>query len=692
MTNLRLSCAVTLFFCVCPHMLKASQSRDERYYRTTEFTFGNLAISHAHVRVVGLVRSNHDYDVVQMLVIDRGHVRIHANGVVSTKGGSADQIEGDIAEGTDSDPAATLRGTFRWDKGKLVECDLESLHMRLKRTTGNIPVSGGMLVPGSAGIIFIDNRATISSSGIGSKGLLRLALPNSRIDGAKVSLQNVAFGMNLKSSADDPPVFEVDLMSGAITPARAAFHSDTAKVEKPALLNFYPNEDVSSSELTLRGASVEFDGGRAHLRVGTITLQHPAVKLKGHQDLPIAAIDSYVAQDVTSDSENTQLTFATVRGRQAYPRPNPWELANRLNGAGVFASDTLLPVANSDLRYIRVSDLMSLYKVLGVNDSSKTTITGVVIQQDDGLVTKVIVSTIPAKPPKDNIAIEHPICLFVGGVSGLAAGLAVDAVLAEFPIAAGASVWLSTTSPVNPWMAGPSFMATFAVSKTAVTFLGGGPPYTGFDGLAAGIAGHLASDYCEVLIAHMPNRYVVGEPDYFFHPVLFEGISVSPNQLLEDELSIRYQLYLNRAVKSSTLRHDPRYRELNLKMSAMNSVLKTVRGNASQIRDLNLTKQAVRSQQWDTTETARKEEIDRHERGNLATSASTKYAGDQRRAYEEQQREAQRRVTPGPSGQPTVPGAPPAQPYPGPSGNPSAPSNCGAPNCVSTTVNGGKPK
>jgi len=690
MSQLKLSCAATLLFCICSHMLSASQSRDERYYRTTEFTLGNLVISHAHVRVVGIVRNSREYDVVQMLVIDKGHVRIRANGVVLTKGGSADQIEGEIAEGTDSDPAAMLRGTFRWDKGQLVACDLDSLHMRLKRTTGNIPVSGGMLVPGSAGIIFIDNKATINVSGTSSKGLLRLALPNSRIENAKVSLQNVAFNMNLKSSADDPPVFEVDLMSGAIALERAAFQSDTAKVAKPALLNFYPNEDISSSGLTLRGASIQFNAGRAHLRVGNITLEHPSIKVKGHQDLPIVAVDSYVARDVTSDSDNTQLTFATLRGSQAYPKPDPWELANRLNGAGAFAQDVFLPVSNSDLRYVRLSDLMTLYKLLGIQDQSKATITRVVIQQDQGVITKIAIDTIPANPPKDSVQVEHPICVFVGTVSGVAAGVAVDAVLAEIPIAAGATVWLRVTSPVNPWLAGPSFLGTFAVSKGAVRLVGSG--FTGFDGLAAGVAGHLTSDYCEVLIAHMPNHYSIGAPDYIFHPIVFEGISMRPDELMEDELSLKYQLYLGRAVKTSTLRNDPRYRELNLKMSATNSVLKTVRGDASQIRDLNLTKEAVRSQQWATTETARKEQIDRHEAGNSAMSANTKYAGDQRRAQEEQQREAQRRVTPGPSGQPTVPGAPPPQPYPGSSGNNSVPTNCDAPNCVSTTVNGGNRK
>jgi hypothetical protein len=680
MPHQKLSCAAIFLLFICPCMVNAFQGREQRYYRTTELTFGNLVISHAHVRVVGLVRNSREYDVVQMLVIDRGHVRIRANGVVSTKAGSADQIEGEIGEGTDSDPAATLRGTFRWDKGKLVECDLESLHMRLKKTTGNIPITGGMLIPSPAGIIFIDNKATISFSGTGSKGLLSLTLPNARIDGAKISLQNVAFNLNLKSRPDDPPVFEVDLMSGTIAPARAAFHSDSARIAKPALLNFYPHEDVTSSEITLQGTSVEFNGGQAHLHVGTITLEHPAIKVKGHQQLPIAAVDSYIARDVTSDSQSGQLTYSNLHSAKAYARSDPWELANRLNGAGVFAPDVLLPVPNSDLRYVKLSDLVKLYEMLGINDPSKTTITRVVIQQDDGMITKISIDTIPAQPPKDALQIEHPICVFVDNAAGgIAAGMAVEALLGDLPLAAGTAAWLRVTSPLNPWIAGPSFYGAFAVSEKALEFV-------------KDTIGDAAGNYCEVLIAHMPNHYTIGESDYVYHPVVFEGISVSPDYLFQDELSMRYQLYLGRAIKASTLRHDPRYRELTLKMSAMNSVLKTVRGNASQIRDLNLTKQAARSQQWATTETARKEEIDRHEAGNLATSASTKYAGDQQRAREEQQREAQRRVTPGPSGQPTVPGAPPPQPYPGPPGSQSGPSNCGAPNCVSTTVNGGNNK
>jgi hypothetical protein len=690
MSNPKLSC---LFLCLTflhPAVLGASQGQEGKYYKLTSLDVGNLAITKAHVRLVAILRNSKDYDEVQVFTLDRGHVHIRANGVSNAKNGLQDAIEGDIADGTDDDPAAILKGTFRWEKGKLVQCNLESIRIRLRNASGKIAIAGGKLVPGPSRLLFLENKDSVTFAEEQSKGVLRITLVGATIEAAKFEIQKSAFTANLKSRLDSPPQFDVDLRSGNIAPAKAIFHLDSTKLAQPHSMNFFPGEQVSSDSVVFDNLSVEFKEGKTHLTIGKVSLAKPAITLKGYDNLPILPVESYQAHEVAADSQTGQLTYSDLRSTKAFAKPDPWELANRLNGAGVFAPEVLLPIANSDLRYVKLSDLMTLYKVLGINDQSKTTITGVIIQQDAGVITKIIVDTIPAKPPKDNVAVEHPICLFVGGVSGLAAGMAVDALLVEFPVAAGVSVWLTATSPLNPWMAGPSFMGTFAVSKTAVTFLGGGPKYTGFDGLAAGVAGHLASDYCEVLIAHMPNRYIIGQPDYVFHPVVFEGVSLSPDRLLEDELSIRYQLYLGRAIKTSTLRRDPRYRE---QMSALSSVLKTVRDNTVQVRDLNVTKQNEYADKWKAVEAIRRKEIDNHELGNLSASAGTKYAGDRKQAYDEQQREAQRRVTPGPSGQPAVPGAPPPQPYPGPSGSkPSPNTNCGAPNCISTTATVGHPK
>jgi len=679
------------FICVLP--LSAAQGPEEKYYKAKGVNLGNLVISNAHVRLVAIPRSRKDYDDVQILVVDRGHVRIRANGASTSNPESHDAIEGDIADGTDSDPAATLRGAFRWEKGQIVECNLGSLHIRLRRAIGKIPVSEGEMIPGSSRIIFVDNKGAINLSGGHESGFLKLTLPGAEIRGANIAVQKVKFKANLKSRLDDPAELEIDLATGNIVPTNGRFQAANAKLTQPVSMHFFPGEDVSSATVALTSLSVEFVSGKAHLKISDVSLANPAIEVKGHEGLPIVAAESYVAHDVSSDSAGAQFTFNEIHSSRAYAKPDRWELANRLNGAGVFAQDVLLPVANTDIRYVKLADLVNLYKTLGINDESKTTITRVVIQQDNGVVTNISIDTMPAKPPSGNVQIEHPVCVFVGTVSGVAAGAAVDALLAEVPIAAGATVWLRVTSPVNPWIAGPSFFGTFAVSSGAVRLVGKG--FTGFDGLAVAAGYHVASDYCEVLIAHMPNHYSIGTPDYTYHPIVFEGLSVTPDRLFEDELSMRYQLYLGQAVKTSTLRHDPRYRELNNKMSVTNVSLKTVRENASHIRDVNETKQAEYTHQWAAVEAARKQEIDQHELGNLEASSTVKYVGDQKRAYEEQQREAQKRVTPGPSGQPQVPGTPPAQPPPpgygyggGTSG--SNTEGCGGtPNCIHTTANPG---
>jgi hypothetical protein len=692
MTYKRWSSFLLLSTFVSVFPLSATQGPEEKYYRAKTVDLGNLVISNAHVHLVAIPRSPKDYDDVQVLAIDRGHVYIRANGATTSKPASHDAIEGDIADGTDSDPAATLRGVFRWEKGKIVECNLVSLHIRLRRATGEIPISEGKIIPGASRIIFVDNKGMINLSGGHDNGFLKVTLPGAEIKEANIVVQKAKFKANLQSRLDDPPELEIDLSSGNITPTNGKFQAAAnTKITQPVSMNFFPGEEVSSSTLALTNLSVELRDGKAHLKIADVSLENPAIKVKGHEDLPIVATESYLAHDVSSDSPGAQFTFTEIHSSKAYAKPDRWELANRLNGAGVFAQEVLLPVANSDIHYVKLSDLMNLYKILGINDDSKTTITRVVIQQDSGVITKISVDTLPAKPPANNVQIEHPVCVFIGTVSGVSAGIAVDALLAEVPIAAGATAWLRVTSPVNPWIAGPSFFGTFAVSSGAVRLVGKG--FTGFDGLAVAAGYHLTSDYCEVLIAHMPNHYSIGTPDYTYHPIVFEGISVTPDRLFEDELSMRYQLYLGQAVKTSALRHDPLYRELNNKMSATTALLKTVRENASQIRDVNEAKQAEYAQQWTAAEVARKAETDKYELGNLAASATVKYVGDQKRAYEEQQREAQKRVTPGPSGQPQVPGTPPAQPPPPGYGGGKSSSNTdgcgGSPNCIHVTAHPG---
>jgi hypothetical protein len=632
---------------------------------------------------VAILRNNKEYDEVQILTLDRGHVHIRANGVLNARSGPQNAIEGEIADGTDDDPAAILKGAFRWEKGKLIQCNLESIRIRLRNTGGRIPIAGGNLVPALSRLLFLENKNPITFAGGQSKGILRLTLVGAAIEGAKFEIQKTVFTANLKSRTNNPPQLDVDLGSGNIAPATATFHLDSAKLSQPHSMNFFPGEQVSSDVIVLDNLSVQFREGKTHLIIANISLAKPSIKVKGHEDLPIVAAESYLAHDVEADSQSTQLTYSDLHSAKAYAKSDPWALANRLNGAGVFAPDVFLPIANSDLRYVKLSDLVNLYKVLGINDRSKTTITRVVIKQDNGVITRISIDTIPAEPPKDALQIEHPICVFLDkAVGGIAAGLAVEAILGDLPLAAGTTVWLKMTSPINPWIAGPSFYAAFAVSEKAVEFV-------------KDTLGDVAGNYCEVFIAHMPNHYTIGEPDYVYHPVVFEGISVSPDRLFQDELSMRYQMYLGRAIRTSTLRNDPRYRDLKMTMSAKDSELKAVRDSTAQVRDANATKQSESAQQWDTVEAARKKEIDGYEAGNLGMSTATKYAGDQQRAQEERQREAQKRVTPGPSGQPQVPGAPPLQPPPpGSRGGGSGPGTdaCGSPNCISIRARTGGPK
>jgi hypothetical protein len=166
----------------------------------------------------------------------------------------------------------------------------------------------------------------------------------------------------------------------------------------------------------------------------------------------------------------------------------------------------------------------------------------------------------------------------VENLVGFAAGAAVDALFSEIPLYASTNVWLRVTNPLNPRFAVPSFVTTFAVSKGAIKLFGKGFDYKGlgFDGLAAAVAGKAASDYCEVLVAQLPNRLVFTRPNYLVRPYLFETIQKGLDSLFADDIGAKYHMFLGNAVRVSDLLKDPSVRSVVQGHNKQGEVLKAL--------------------------------------------------------------------------------------------------------------------
>ena len=584
--------------CVVPILLVlggglANAGNTDKYYHLTGLPIGSVVITDAHVSLAespppkerlplsrSRTPSQTSVEKVETLEFDRGVVHIRVPGSATNTG---DEIRADIAQAGDHDPTAKISGTFEWNNGILVRFTVDYLHLRLNHAASTSALFGGKLRLDTTLDMIIDNfidnpTPIVITNGVSDGGRLALKVFGSQVVGPQLSLQGVAITTTLTSVSAVANVFAIDLASGNLQAINAAYSAKSGDAATPVTASIFAQDTISGGHLSIEGVQLLVDRGVPRLTIAAAHIARPVIHLKGYDTVPVVEAQEYVARNVIAEvSSGTALQFDAVHAAETFATANPWGVVNQLNSISAFSPEVLIPTGNPNLRYIRPADLGKLYAAFAGSDPDDRRITGIVIQQTDGIVTKVVVDLGRKETPKDSLQREHPVCVLVETLSGLAAGAAVDALFAEVPLYAATNVWLRVTNPLNPRFAVPSFVSTFRVSKGVIKLFGAGFDYNGlgFDGMAAALAGTVASQYCEVFLAKLPNRLVFSKPNYLLRPYLFETIQTSPDILFADDIAMHYQLYLGKTVKVSEVLADPRVRALMQGSERQVAVLKT---------------------------------------------------------------------------------------------------------------------
>lgn len=665
---LRSVCALLLLF-----SRLAVAGIEDKYRQLKTIPVGPLLITEPHVTIVGPQAIGAGKERVTLLHLDHGIVHIQAHGSAGPE-----MIDAEIGQGNDRDPAANFSGTFEWQNGSLTSFTLDKLHLRLRRAKSTVTLFQGILQLDPNSDLFIDNIGTVSFQNGVTTGGITLAMFGSQLVEPVLTLQGTPVKATLSSSAAKQNIIAVDLALASFTAQDATYTAKTAAGTEPIKPTVFFHDTITDGRLSLEGIQLALGPGVPHIAIATSRISEPKIHVSGYENVPVIEAQQYVATKVSSDSSKAdELRFDALQASESLATANPWGVINQLNTLNAFSTDVLLPTGNPDLRYIRPADLGQLYEVFARAAPSDKKVTGVLIQQTNGVVTKVVVDYGPAPSVNDSIGHQqNPVCFLVETLTGAAAGAAVDALFAEVPLYTATNVWLRVTNPLNPRFAVPSFVTTFAVSKGAVKLFGEGFNYKGlgFDGIAAAVAGGLADEYCEVLVAKIPNRVVFSRPNYLVKPYLFETIQFSPEALYSDQLGTKYQLYLGRAVNVDQILHDPAVSIVARGSQQQSATLKTLSDSNASIDAKSyqeLSSQIKAAQERDETSASQR---GMPEATNIATSQSTQQANAAQIAEDKRRKEEQDRVSKDDPNQ-HVPGLPP-QPTPPPSTVTKKDENC----------------
>lgn len=633
-------CIIMLLFSLGP----ASAAIEDKYYRLNSFNFGAFVIKDAHVSLVAVPRTGKAVEQVKLLQLDHGVISVRPTGDAT----SLEELHASIAQGTDKDPAASLSGSFEWKNGVLVRFTLDSLHLRLRGATSTSTLFGGKLTVDANSSTFIDNATPIVVISGKSESHLALKIFGSQVESPHISLQRVPIVTTLTSTSTKANLLTIDLATGQLNAENAIYSAATGDSSTQVTDTVFLEDRITGGHLSIEGLQLSVEQGVSSLTIAAVHISHPIIQVKGYENLPVAEAEEYLARNVASNvPAGADLRFDSASAADTYATANPWGVVNQLNNLSVFAPDVLIPTGSPDLRYIRPSDLGKLYSIFGNAGEKAHTVTGVLIQQKDGVVSKVVVDFGQAPSIKDGIPQQHPVCFLVETLTGLAAGAAVDALFAEVPLYAATNAWLRVTDPLNPRFAVPSFVTTYAVSKGTIKLFGEGFNYKGlgFDGMAAAVAGGVAAEYCELLVAKLPNRVVFTRPNYLVRPYLFETIQMSPGVLLADDIAIHHQLYLGKAVRVDQLMKNPAIRPLIQgqerqagTLNEYNDAVLTLEARAHE----GLSAQVLEAQKRDNQSS---QERAAAEGLNLSVSAATARLSASQRATDEAAAKAKENVT-----------------------------------------------
>lgn len=653
--------------------------------KLNNFPLGAIVITEAHVRIAPVTAATRKSSVqsVEGLELDRGIIFI---GPPEAK--NENKIRAEIAPGVPGDPSARLSGTIEWQNGVPTRFKISSLHLRLIKLSGRAGLYGGTLEFQRGASLFIDSNSQFSITDGKSEGNPTLSVKayGSRIVEPEVAIQGTSLSAVFTSEANKPSSLSLNLGSGIVSALDGRYYA--ASAEGSGIDNFAVSGDrLKGKTITAMGTELVIEGGSPSIQIAEAHIRNPQVQVEKHSDIPVVAALDYVIQNAHTESLKTaELKFSALQASASFVTPDPWEIANQLNEIGIFQTEALLPTGNSDVKYIRPPDLGRLYEAVA-NASPGKTITSIIVRQSEGVVSEIVVDVSPAPSVKDGIDTEkHPICVFIETLTGLAASKAVDALFAEVPIASATAAWLRVANPLNPKLAVPTFLTTYAVSKGTVRLFGAGFNYKGigFDGIAAWVTGTIASNYCEAFIAKLPNRYVFRRPNYLLKPLLFETIQVSPDRLFTDELAMHYQTYLTNTVNVKQVLQDPAFRGLESAKTSNGEIRRSLSTTAQ-----GDVKQAliVRGEQ----ETVAKQQDDKSAQQRAITTGMSQTQSDNKRrtsdaqiAEDNRRKKAQENVTKSDPNQ-QVPGVPPPNQQPGaPKTNPSNSCPPGSDGCLST--------
>jgi hypothetical protein len=382
----------------------ASAGVEDKYRQLKVILLGTVMITDPHVSIVGAKEISPGVDRVTFLQLDRGIVDIRQSGNADDQ-----EIRAEIGQGTDKDPAVNITGTFEWKDGKLVRLSAEKVHMRLRHGSASRSLLSGKLRLDVNSDIFVDNTSALEATPERATGKLSIATFGSQIIEPLIKFQGVPIKATLISPPTKETVVSVDLSTGQLRAEDGTFMAKTGTEAVPVTNVSFSKDTIKGGNLSLEGIQLVVEHGSLRLSVAGAHIAKPVIQVKGHENVPVVAASEYVARNVRSTlaaegGPGDELHFDSVTAEQTFATSDPWSVINQLNNLSVFSPEALIPTSNPDLRYIRPQDLAKIYETLAESTPKNKVVTAILIEQNDGVVSRIVVDLGSAPSIKDSLA------------------------------------------------------------------------------------------------------------------------------------------------------------------------------------------------------------------------------------------------------------------------------------------------
>lgn len=400
--------------------LCCAQTQAAKYYRVTDIAAGQLSIRSMRV-TSAVVQSVDPGSGTETVVL---HLSAGALTLVCGVGGNPCLTGAILRLGKQE--VGWIRGRFAWQGNTISSANLTDMQFQLSDATLGTKLLGGILEPDRSAQVAIKVGSPIDISSSSHTGSLNITVPSGQVRGLNCTVGGLAIKTDLR--VEEPADLELTLSDGSIKLKKGKLATKGLAIGDAGtgiqLYQTLQKGPVSIKNLTLSIAPDQFN-------IQDIVAEDPGLTHTDFASVRIVGAVRLIATGVTGKASITDsgVQVSNLKSESFRIVPDALEIAGRLNQHWIQDSDDILPTGDTNIRYIKLSALDSLYRQLADAELNQPDQYRIYLHTSNDVVTAAQVETIPNIALSGNVDTPKICLVFDGPVSGANATVAATYIL-----------------------------------------------------------------------------------------------------------------------------------------------------------------------------------------------------------------------------------------------------------------------